>query len=80
MIRCRAKDTIENGIRVMGCTGLAESTFFSGPQDDSQVPHVIFYRPTSELEARREIDKEHKEDRDWLIDHYLKGGSLMREA
>lgn len=78
MIRCRVKDEVGNGHRVPGCMGMAESCFFGGSQDDAQVPHVIFYRPPAD-QAMKDIRNSPKSDRDWLMDHYLKGGSLMRE-
>ncbi len=78
MIRCRAKDISRiGGINGHGCEGMASSNFFSGSQDDSQIPHVIFYRP-SPMEAISAINKEPKRDRAWLLDHYQKGGSLMK--
>lgn len=45
MIRCRATP---------GCSVMAESTFFAGPQNDDQVAHVIFFRPaTRDVNFRR---------------------------
>jgi len=79
IIRCRAKDENHPNARVRGCTGHAESSFFSGSQDDNQKPHVIFYRPSHE-QAMADIAKEPIRDQKWLIDHYLKGGSLMKEC
>jgi hypothetical protein len=80
MLRCRAKDTFGvGGVRAHGCEEMAESSFFSGPQDDDQIPHVIFYRPES-MKAIEAINKEPKRDRAWWLEHYKQGGSLMREA
>lgn len=81
MLRCRVKDTKDaSGNRVQGCNGMAESTFFSGSQDDAQVPHVIFYRPADAMVAIEEINKEPRRFREGLLDHYRRGGALLREA
>ena len=80
MIRCRAKDTIENGNRVQGCNGMAESSFYRGSQKESQRPHIVFYRPSDAIEAIEAINKEPKRFRVAILKHYQKGGSLMREA
>ena len=77
LLRCRAKDEINNGHLIPGCQGMAESCFFECSQSDSQVPHVIFYRPDA-MQAVVDISKEPRRDRAWLLDHYQKGGSLMK--
>ena len=84
MIRCRARDTStpdkEGGFhRVSVCKGMAQSSFFRGSQDDNQVPHVIFYRPSIE-QAILDINKGRLEHRDAMWVHYQQGGSLMREV
>lgn len=78
MLRCRVKDEVSSGHRLPGCRGMAESCFFNCSQDDSQVPHVIFYRPSAD-QAIEDIRKSPKRERDWLLEHYEKGGALMRE-
>lgn len=71
MLKCRAtKD----------CEGFAESCMFMGPQRENQTPHVVFYRPPSLTKAIEEINKEPEQNREWLLEHYTKGGSLMREV
>lgn len=70
MLRCRATTS---------CSGMAQSCFFYCSQDDAQVPHVIFYRPAT-AQAIKDIRKSPKNERVWLMDHYSRGGSLMKEA
>ena len=80
LIRCRVKDIVAaNGAIAHGCEGLAESHFFADSQDDSQTPHVIFYRP-GETQAMLDISERPERERGWLLDHYIKGGALMREV
>jgi len=79
LLRCRARDQVVNGYRIPGCKELAESTMFTGPQEDTQAPHVIFYRPNA-AEAMNIIDGEPQRDRAWLLHHYNLGGALMREV
>ncbi len=80
LIRCRAKDVKHtSGIVMPGCTELAQSCFFDCDQSDEQTPQVIFYRPEPQ-EAIKEINKSSKREREWLLEHYAKGGSLMRTA
>lgn len=72
MLRCRA---------TIGCEGFTSSCFFECDQSDNQIPHVIFYRPESRKDAKRIIKRETNEaNREWLQDHYDKGGALMREG
>lgn len=70
MIRCRATDS---------CIGFATSCFFSCSQNNNQTPHVVFFRPSLE-KALDFINQQPKEERAWLLDHYQKGGSLMKES
>lgn len=80
LLRCRVNDIKgSTGNIVQGCRGMAQSCFFECSQDDAQKPHVVFYRPQPE-EAIKIINKDAKRNRAWLLDHYEKGGSLMREA
>ena len=79
LLRCRVKDEVVSGSRIPGCRGMAKSSFFDCSQDDSQKPHVIFYRPDA-MAAIAEIRKTPKSERDWLLEHYEKGGALMRES
>lgn len=74
MVRCRAKDN-----EPRRCRGYASSTFFSGPQNEDQVAHIVFFRPRTEEEAVEAIKKEPKRFRDAIIDHYRQGGALMRD-
>lgn len=60
--------------------GLAYSTMFSGSQDDSQQAHVVFWRPENIMDALEVINKQPEECRKWWLEHYKKGGSLMRKA
>jgi hypothetical protein len=76
-IRCRVKDETTPRARVEGCSGMAESNFFTGPQNDDQTPHVIFFRPEP-MKAIEFINTQPEKDRPWLLEHYEKGGSLMR--
>ncbi len=62
------------------CGGMAESTFFEGSQDNNQKPNVIFYRPAKLIDALVQINKEKKPNREWLLNHYNNGGSLIKEA
>lgn len=79
MIRCRVKDVVSvTGNRAPGCKGMATSAFFACSQDDTQTPHVIFYRPKAD-EAIVEINKLPEHVRLAVLDHYTKGGSLMKE-
>jgi len=80
IIRCHAKDTFGiGGIRAHGCNGQAQSQFFEVSQSDDQKPHVTFFRPSDAMEAIMEINKLPEWHRAWYLDHYQKGGSLMRE-
>lgn len=80
LLRCRAKDQITfNGLRIPGCDGMAESKFFDDScQKEDQTPHVIFFRPEA-MAAIEFINKQPKRDRAWLLEHYQKGGALMKE-
>ena len=81
MIGCHAKDTKGvRGARARGCPGMAESCFFTGSQDEKQKPHVIFFRPDDAMKAIEWINNQPERERAWLLDHYQKGGSLMRMA
>jgi hypothetical protein len=81
LIRCRAKDRKLAGvIPWKGCDGNAASTFFAGPQDTNQMPHVIFFRPTDAMAVIEFINTQPKRDREWLLEHYSKGGALMKDA
>lgn len=81
MLRCRVKDIPgARGTLMHGCEGFAESAFFNCSQDDAQCPHVIFYRPADAMVAVEAINREPKKQRAWLLEHYQKGGALMREA
>lgn len=71
ILRCRAR---------AGCTGEAYSTFFRGPQNDDQKPHVIFFRPADATVAIDAIAKEQRRFRRAMLEHYQKGGALMREV
>lgn len=80
MLRCRIKDVKHSsGIIIPGCRGMAQSCFFNCSQDDNQKPHVIFYRPNA-IDAITEINKSPKRNRAWELEHYEKGGALMKEA
>jgi hypothetical protein len=80
LLRGRAKDRVfASGVRVQGCHGMAQSSFFTESQADDQVPHVIFYRPAA-IEAIAAINLEQKQHRAAMLEHYQNGGSLMREA
>jgi hypothetical protein len=70
MLRCRVN---------AGCDGMARSCFFECSQEDEQTPHVIFFRP-GEAEAAQFIKEQPYLEREWLADHYRKGGALMREV
>lgn len=63
-----------------GCNGRAQSTFFRGPQGENQIPHVVFFRPTDAIEAIEAINKEPRRWRKAMLEHYQKGGALMRKA
>lgn len=78
MIRCRVKDTRVNGELVKGCQGDAYSSFFRGPQNDTQTPHIIFYRPETMAEAIEIISREPRRFREDILEHYRLGGALMR--
>lgn len=79
-IRCRAKDTFGvNGARAHGCEEAAHSQFFDVSQDDNQKPHVVFYRPEL-IDAIEAINKQPVQARPWYLEHYMKGGALMREV
>ena len=80
LLRCRAKDVVTaQGHLIEGCNGMAQSNFFSGPQDDNQIPHVIFYRPCADV-AVTEILKMPKRVQAAMLQHYQMGGSLLIEA
>lgn len=78
MIGCHASDHVTSKTRVRSCRGIAHSSFFSGDQSDAQKPHVIFYRPTDPVAAIAAVNKENSKAREWYLEHYMKGGSLMR--
>jgi hypothetical protein len=80
MIRCQVRDRVVAGIRIKGCNGNAASTFFGGPQDDDQVPHVIFFRPTDAPAVIDAINREPRRFRADLLEHYRLGGALMKRA
>lgn len=81
ILRCRAKDTKPAGVgRAHGCEGHAESQFFEVSQDNKQKPHVVFFRPADAMKAIEEINKEKEQSRAWYLDHYQKGGALMRDV
>jgi len=61
------------------CHGMSQSCFFDCDQSDDQQPHVIFYRPPL-FDALDAIKKEPASARTWLLEHYSKGGALMRVA
>lgn len=80
LLRCRCKDShLPGGIIVPGCKGLGESQFFNVTQDDSQKPHVIFYRPAP-IDAIREIKALPETYRQAMLEHYTQGGCLLREV
>ena len=79
LLRCRVKDLVDtNGNRFHGCEGMAESAMFMCSQADDQIPHVVFYRPDA-AQAIADINKEPKRWRVAMLEHYQKGGSLLRE-
>ena len=71
MIPCRATP---------GCEGTASSTFYRGPQDATQVPHVVFYKPKDEAAMRDALRKEHRRHHDAIREHVALGGLLMRDG
>lgn len=78
MLCCHASDEITPKARVRTCDGSAQSCFFDCDQSDTQTPHVIFYRPKNKMDAVTAINKEPKDGRAWYLEHYIKGGALMR--
>jgi len=80
VIACRAKDerTARTVIRNR-CQGFAKSVFFMCSQADDQQPHVIFYRPAPH-EAVKAINKMPRRVRTDMLEHYERGGSLLREV
>lgn len=71
-IRCRATPY---------CMGTAASCLFECPQNDEQKPHIVFFRPKTLAKAIEEIYKEKDyHTRKWLLEHYNKGGSLLKEV
>ncbi len=80
MLRCRVHDRLVDGAQIPGCYGLAESGFYRGSQDPTQQPHVIFYRPANPADAIEAINKEPKRVRRAMLEHYQKGGSLLKEV
>jgi ribosomal protein S27AE len=81
LIRCRAKDTVSDKIHAHGCEGMAESVMFDCIQDDTQTPHVIFFRPEP-MQAIHWINNHCKNpnEQSWLLNHYAQGGALMKES
>ena len=79
MLRCRAKDVVVDGNLVHGCEGIAESCFYNCSQSNTQHPNVIFYRPTPE-EAIAIINQMPSHHRAGMLEHYEKGGALLKEA
>lgn len=78
IIGCHASDEVTSTTRARTCRGSAQSCFFECDQSDEQKPHVIFHRPQNTTDALNAIAKEPAGDRQWLMEHYLKGGALMR--
>jgi hypothetical protein len=79
LIGCRAGMIKTDKVWAPGCDGTAQSVFFEYPQNDDQVADVIFFRPPAE-EAIAFINQQPPMERIWLLEHYQKGGSLMREG
>lgn len=78
IVGCHASDKVSEHARARTCKGFAQSCFFECDQSEGQVPHVIFYRPKKPDDAIAAINREPKTGREWLLEHYLKGGALMR--
>lgn len=71
LIRCRA---------TYNCRGTAQSTFYRGPQDERQVPHLIWYRPATEAEVVVVVGAEFDDEtvRERVLEHWRKGGCLSK--
>jgi len=62
----------------LGCKGMAQSSFYRGPQEPNQQHHVEFYFPTpAELDVELQRHK-NLHIRNAVYDHVNKGGLLMR--
>lgn len=71
MLRCRATS---------GCREIATSGMYRGPQDDDQVPHIIWYRPKTAAELEAALAPMSDRARVSTREHYEKGGALLREC
>lgn len=64
-----------------GCPGRAQSQFYRGSQADTQVPHLVWYRPKTIEELGAALAAEaHPARRAWMFTHVLEGGCLMRKV
>ena len=71
MLRCRANPH---------CDGTAYSNVYKGPQDESQQPHVIWFRPKGRRALLAALKLLPRQVRNDVREHFDKGGCLSREV
>lgn len=71
MVRCRAS---------RGCEGAAISGMYRGSQDEMQVPHIIWWKPKTDVELEDAIRDYTYSVRAQMREHVRKGGLLPKDG
>jgi hypothetical protein len=70
-VRCRARP---------GCTGMAQSQQWTGPQDATQRAHLIWYRPATRAVLEDILLTYPISNRRHVVEHWTRGGCLFRDG